>query len=83
MTKVLILTRVIIRYTISSGNIILEMNGYKKPSLSFETNKLCNYIFFFFPKHFLPHFPSVNIRTNGVDIMLEAYKEVMVRVIKI
>ena len=25
---------------------------------------------------FLPHFPAMNIRTNGIDIMLEAYKHI-------
>jgi len=59
--------------------IILEMNGNKKPSTTQETNKLYDYIFlcFFLGNDFLPHFPSVNIRTNGIDIMLNAYKEVI------
>ena len=55
------------------------MNGYKKPS---SNKKQINYMIiyflcFFLGNDFLPHFPSVNIRTNGVDIMLEAYKEVI------
>jgi len=45
-----------------------------------DTNIVCNriydYIFlcFFLGNDFMPHFPSVNIRTGGVDKMLNAYK---------
>ena len=55
------------------------MNNFKKPSSIQETNKLYDYIFlcFFLGNDFLPHFPSVNIRTSGIDIMIEAYKEVI------
>lgn len=62
-----------------SQRIILEMNDYKKPTTTQETNRLYDYIFlcFFLGNDFMPHFPSVNIRTNGVDIMLNAYKSVI------
>ena len=57
--------------------IIFEMNEFKKPTSKQETDKLYDYIFlcFFLGNDFLPHFPSANIRTNGVDIMLNAYKD--------
>jgi len=39
-------------------------------------NRTYDYIFlcFFLGNDFMPHFPSVNIRTGGVDKMLNAYK---------
>jgi len=39
-------------------------------------NRIYDYIFicFFLGNDFMPHFPSVNIRTGGVDKMLNAYK---------
>ena len=41
-----------------------------------ETNRIYDYIFmcFFLGNDFMPHFPSVNIRTGGIDKMLNAYK---------
>ena len=61
-----------------SQEIIMEMNNGKKPSSKQETNKLYDYIFlcFFMGNDFLPHFPSMNIRTNGIEIMLNAYKHI-------
>ena len=61
-----------------SQEIILQMNNGKKPNSKQETNKLYDYIFlcFFMGNDFLPHFPAMNIRTNGIDIMMEAYKHI-------
>ena len=44
-----------------------------------STNKINDYIFIFFllGNDFLPHFPALNIRTNGIDILLNAYKHVL------
>ena len=62
-----------------SQKIILELNNFKKPSTNQEANKLFDYIFlcFFLGNDFMPHFPSVNIRTSGMDIMINAYKQVI------
>ena len=41
-----------------------------------QNNKIHDYIFIFFlmGNDFLPHFPSLNIRTTGIDTLLKAYK---------
>ncbi len=41
-----------------------------------KQNKIYDYIFlcFFLGNDFLPHFPAINIRTGGVDKMMNAYK---------
>lgn len=60
--------------------IIMEMNneeGKRKDLLKEERNRIYDYIFlcFFLGNDFLPHFPSCNIRTNGINKLMNAYKE--------
>jgi len=56
--------------------ITLNMNNDKELSASEKNNRIYDYIFicFFLGNDFMPHFPSVNIRTGGVDKMINAYK---------
>jgi 5'-3' exonuclease len=53
-----------------------NMNNNIDLSVSEKNNRIYDYIFicFFLGNDFMPHFPSVNIRTGGVDKMINAYK---------
>lgn len=52
------------------------MNNDKELTTQQQKNKVYDYIFlcFFLGNDFLPHFPALNIRTGGVDKLLNAYK---------
>ena len=59
------------------ANIItLDMNNNAVLSTEQQKNRIYDYIFlcFFLGNDFMPHFPSVNIRTGGINKMLNAYK---------
>ena len=60
---------------IAHMNNNVELSQAQKLSTS-QKNKVYDYIFlgFFLGNDFMPHFPAINIRTGGVDKMLNAYK---------
>lgn len=59
-----------------SQSIVSKMNGIKTISSKQEHNRLYDYIFlcFFLGNDFLPHFPSINIRSGGIHKMMAAYQ---------
>jgi 5'-3' exonuclease len=56
--------------------IISDMNNGEPLTNEQQKNRVYDYIFlcFFLGNDFMPHFPALNIRTGGVDKMLQAYK---------
>lgn len=71
---------------IPNENYVMDIPQLTKTILSYmnndkqhDTDQQCrvyDYIFicFFLGNDFLPHFPAINIRTGGIDKMLNAYK---------
>ena len=66
-----LLTKAIIAHMNNDADLTEE----QKMSAS-QKNKVYDYIFigFFLGNDFMPHFPAINIRTGGVDKMLNAYR---------
>ena len=59
------------------SEIIIKYMNNDAPLITIQQqNKVYDYIFlgFFLGNDFLPHFPAINIRTGGVDKMLNAYR---------
>lgn len=56
--------------------ITLDMNNNQILSSEQEKNRIYDYIFlcFFLGNDFMPHFPSVNIRSGGINKLINAYK---------
>jgi 5'-3' exoribonuclease 1 len=56
--------------------IIQKMNNNKPINTTQQKNRLYDYILltFFLGNDFMPHFPSMSIRTNGIDILENAYQ---------
>jgi 5'-3' exonuclease len=56
--------------------ITLNMNNGIELTTDQQKNRIYDYILlcFFLGNDFMPHFPAVNIRTGGVDKMINAYK---------
>ncbi len=71
MLDIPLLTKAIISHMNNDADLTEE----QKMSLS-QKNKVYDYIFlgFFLGNDFMPHFPAINIRTGGVNKMLNAYK---------
>jgi 5'-3' exonuclease len=59
-----------------SKNITLNMNNDAELSNEQQKNRVYDYIFmcFFLGNDFMPHFPAINIRTGGIDKLINAYK---------
>ena len=57
----------------------LQLNDNKKPSQERQRNIIRDYICicFMLGNDFMPHFPALNIRTSGIDLLLNAYNHVL------
>lgn len=59
--------------------LTLELNDGKQPTTECQKRRLFDYILlcFFLGNDFMPHFPALNIRTSGIDRLMNVYKHVL------
>lgn len=58
-------------------NIVNKMTNYKDVSRDVQLNKIQDYIFisFLLGNDFMPHFPGLNIRINGIEKLFNYYND--------
>jgi 5'-3' exonuclease len=71
----------IIKYIHSDGVVDEKEGELTKLKVGYDkdTNRITDYIFmcFLLGNDFMPHFPALNIRTVGIDILLNVYRETL------
>ena len=68
----------ILNIPLLSQEIVFELTN----SSVYDKRRVCDYILlcFFLGNDFMPHFPCLNIRNNGVDTLMNTYKELVLEI---